>query len=126
MTDIKQQERRRFSRVPFDSDAHINSKTGELHLNCPVIDVSIKGALVAKPENWQGTVGSDYQLDLVLEQGQLVIKMDVSVAHIDDDQIGFICHHIDLDSITHLKRLIELNLGDPELLQRELSSLLSD
>ena len=125
MTDIKQQERRRFSRIPFDSDAHLNSKSGELHLNCPVVDISIKGALIEKPDNWQGKVGSRYQLDIVIEQGQLVIKMDALVAHIDDEVIGFICDHIDLDSITHLKRLVELNLGDSELLQRELASLLT-
>jgi len=50
--------------------------------------------------------------------------MTASVAHIDPTRIGFICEHIDLDSITHLKRLVELNLGDEELLHRELSSLI--
>ncbi|MCG8610315.1 MAG: hypothetical protein MI864_07240, partial [Pseudomonadales bacterium] len=32
--------------------------------------------------------------------------------------------YIDLDSITHLKRLIELNVGDPSLIERELSALI--
>lgn len=53
-----------------------------------------------------------------------MIRMDASAVHIDDGMINFICEHIDLDSITHLKRLVELNLGDPELLHRELSALL--
>ena len=46
----------------------------------------------------------------------------------DDDaeggKIGLQCESIDLDSITHLRRLVELNAGDPALLDRELSSLL--
>ncbi len=36
----------------------------------------------------------------------------------------FRCEHIDIDSITHLKRLIELNLGDEALLHRELAHLI--
>lgn len=31
--------------------------------------------------------------------------------------------HIDIDSMTHLRRLIELNVGDDELLHRELEQL---
>ena len=41
-----------------------------------------------------------------------------------DHHLGLFCHHIDIDSITHLRRLIELNLGDETLLQRELAELL--
>jgi len=104
MTDPKHAERRRFSRIPFDSKAHINSKAGELHLNCAVYDISIKGALIEKPDNWLGQVGTHYQLDLLLEDGQYVIQMGAVVAHIDDTSIGFICESIDLDSVTHLKR----------------------
>jgi hypothetical protein len=35
-----------------------------------------------------------------------------------------VCKEIDLDSISHLRRLIELNLGDQEELERELGALL--
>jgi hypothetical protein len=31
--------------------------------------------------------------------------------------------HIDVDSLTHLRRLLELNLTDPGLLNRELADL---
>lgn len=49
--------------------------------------------------------------------------MTVSLAHEKGRQLGFYCEEIDLDSITHLRRLIELNLGSSELLERELSAL---
>ena len=32
--------------------------------------------------------------------------------------------HIDLDSISHLRRFVELNLGDEQELERELGALL--
>jgi len=38
-------------------------------------------------------------------------------------RIGFRWDRIDLDSFAQLKRLVELNLGDPDLLNRELSAL---
>ena len=50
--------------------------------------------------------------------------MQTAVAHIDANSVGFICEHIDLDSISHLKRLVELNLGDEDLLHRELHALI--
>jgi PilZ domain-containing protein len=117
-------ERRRFSRIPFQAQAHIKTVSGKLHPDCDVIDISLNGILIAKPEKWNGQMNDSYQVDLVFEKGQLVIKMEAIVAHIDQQAIGFTCEHIDLDSITHLKRLVELNLGNEELLHRELSALI--
>jgi len=125
MSDQLSSERRRFSRIPFEAKAHINSHKGELHLNCHVIDVSLNGILITIPDSWQGKMDDEYTIDLLLENAQLVIKMEAAVAHLDKESIGFICKHIDLDSITHLKRLVELNLGNEELLHRELSSLIN-
>jgi len=124
MSNDNSDDRRRFSRIPFEANAHINSHKGEIHLNCHVIDISLNGILVAKPDTWLGKMAEKYTVDLLLENAQLVIKMDVEVAHLDEQSVGFICKHIDLDSITHLKRLVELNLGDEGLLSRELSALI--
>jgi hypothetical protein len=46
------------------------------------------------------------------------------VAHIEDDRVGVSCSHIDLDSAAHLRRLVELNLGDEAQLHRELQALM--
>jgi hypothetical protein len=124
MSNQESDERRRFSRIPFDATAHLNSHKGELHLNCHVIDISLVGLLITTPEGWLGEMSDQYAIDLLLDNGQLVIKMDAEVAHIADNTIGFHCTHIDLDSISHLIRLVELNLGDEALLHRELAALL--
>ncbi|PHS31627.1 MAG: pilus assembly protein PilZ [Methylophaga sp.] len=125
MTNFPSTERRRFSRIPFPATAHLKAYKGDLHLNCAVIDISLKGILISLPIDWQGEMHDKYKIDLLLENAQLVINMYASVAHIDNDSVGFLCEHIDLDSISHLKRLVELNLGDEELLHRELSALIS-
>lgn len=117
-------ERRRFSRIPFHIEANIRSETDNSYLKCEVTDISLNGLLIVKPANWAGKLSEAHHVTLLLEKGQTVIDMDTTVAHIDESSVGFICEHIDLTSISHLKRLVELNLGDEELLQRELSALI--
>jgi hypothetical protein len=124
MANITIDERRNFSRIPFYAQAHIHADKGELHPNCGVLDVSLNGILIVKPAGWRGQLNEQYQIDLMLENAQLVIKMSAAVAHIDNGSVGFICKNIDLESISHLKRLVELNLGDEALLHRELASLI--
>jgi hypothetical protein len=51
------------------------------------------------------------------------IAMDVAVTRVQGSQLGLQCLHIDLDSVTHLRQLIERNSQDPALLARELSVL---
>jgi hypothetical protein len=48
------------------------------------------------------------------------------ITHVEGLYIGLACRNIDLDSVTHLRRLVELNLGDVALLERELSALVAD
>jgi hypothetical protein len=125
MTDSHHHERRQFIRIPFDVRAHVNDQQGGLYLNCAVIDVSLKGLLIEKPADWTGQIGMSYDIDLILDDAQIVIKVSSTVAHIDGQRIGFESQQLDLDSMMHLKRLISLNLGDESLLHRELSTLIA-
>jgi hypothetical protein len=50
--------------------------------------------------------------------------MSVELVHKEKGRLGFKCKHIDIDSITHLRRLVELNLGNADMLERELSALI--
>lgn len=55
---------------------------------------------------------------------EVEINLAVMAVHSEEDHIGFKTEHMDLDSATHLRRLVELNLGDENLLERELSELI--
>jgi hypothetical protein len=118
--DQPAQEQRQFSRIAFDAAARLNSESASWESR--VIDVSLKGALLEQPAGWTGSIGDRYTLTLPLAD-DVAILMEVAVAHIEDGRVGFHCEHIDVDSITHLRRLVELNLGDPALLERELAHL---
>lgn len=117
---------RRFQRIPFSATANVHASKGELHPQCHVVDISLNGLLIDKPVGWIGAIGDEYYIDLLLNNAELVIKMQAEVAHIDNGTIGFHCSLIDLESISHLKRLVELNLGDEDLLHRELAALIHD
>ena len=114
-------DRRRFRRIAFDARTTIAQEGW----NWPVqlVDLSLKGLLVQRPDDWRGKGTEPFDVDIRLDP-QAHIQMQVRLAHDDHGQLGFVCEHIDLESISHLRRLIELNLGDEEELHRELAALL--
>lgn len=114
------QEQRAFSRITFDAKSVITGTDSQWETD--LLDICLKGALVMRPAGWDHPVETSFGLDINLS-ADTVIHMDASVAHIEDDHIGFRCDHIDLESITHLRRIVELNTGSDELLHRELSAL---
>ncbi|MEM5515022.1 PilZ domain-containing protein [Pseudoalteromonas sp. AS84] len=118
------QNRRQFSRVLFSTTALLCSDDHKYP--CKLLDVSLHGALITNCDAFIGNQNSQAALHFSLPQSDIEIKMEVVICHIEADHIGLKCHHIDIDSITYLKRLIELNLADDELLHRELAMLIHD
>lgn len=122
MNDSTQQpENRQHQRILFKTPVQIIIN-GEKY-ESTAIDVSLKGALVQTPADWNAAPGDEGILQIKLNDSQTIIEMKVKLSHSENEHTGFHCEHIDIDSITHLKRLVELNLGDEALLQRELSSM---
>lgn len=120
-TEKSQPEQRHFTRVLFDSDVRLISS--DTSWDSTLIDISLKGALVKTPATWRAKVGDHLLLELALDDGETIIRMEVSVAHMEEGHVGLRCEHIDIDSISHLRRLVELNVGDSEVLFRELGEL---
>ncbi len=115
------EERRHFTRIAIDSSANIRCQDRSLQTR--LLDVSLKGALLERPVDYQGNSGDQCELELLL--GDTTITMLGSIAHSEGPHIGFRCDYIDLESISHLKRLVELNLGDEVALERELHELVA-
>ena len=114
-------ERRHFTRVLFDTSALLTTGTGTFEVH--VLDLSLKGALVQVPANIALPSGAPCQLVVPLAAAGKHIAMSAEVAHVEGLHLGLLCCSMDLDSITHLRRLIELQLGDPALLERDLCAL---
>ncbi len=117
-------EQRHFTRIPFNAVATvINSRTAHKSMT-ELIDISFKGVLISKPDNWQGINGEHYTIHLQLAGNEIEINLAVIEVHHKEDHIGFKIEHMDIDSATNLRRLVELNLGDESLLEREFTELI--
>lgn len=117
-------EQRHFSRVPFDCAADITCD--DSRWSTQIVDICLNGVLLARPGDWTPDVGSECKVQIKLDGQDALITMEqASVAHVHADRVGVKCENIDIDSIAHLRRLVELNLGDPELVNRELHTLIN-
>ncbi len=115
-------DRRRFHRVDFLTGAVLSDANGKVP--CDVHDLSLHGALVAIAAEYRDvSLMTPLTLDIALDNEQH-IRMQVRIAHEREGVYGLECDNIDVDSITHLRRLVELNLGDSNVLDRELPALL--
>lgn len=121
--EAQRPDQRHFSRVPFLVDAQF--EVGSTSQLCHLLDIALKGALVEIAPSAAFPPGTDCRLVLPLDSfGEQQIVMEGSIVHQEDSRIGMACRYIDIDSLTNLRRLLELNLGSDSLLERELAELL--
>jgi len=118
---MQPRERRRFSRIPFDGSVQLISgdRTYETEIN----DISLKGALIKRPPDMEPSPDENMRVVIHGLNDSFIISMDAKLEHIEKDFLGLKCIEIDIDSATNLRRLVELNLGDTALLNRELAEL---
>ena len=118
---------RHFSRIPFDAETHILSADNQQQWSCTLIDICLDGALTSLPTDWSAQIGDSYKLELQLgakHEEELRLHMDVRVAHMEDDHVGFEIVEVDIEAANHLHRLVELNIGNSDMLKRELAELI--
>lgn len=114
--------KRLFTRIPFEASVVLNTFPGKHE--CKLVDISLKGALVERIAPWSLQTGSPCSLHIKLASGAPSIHMIGEVVHMENGRLGLRCTEIDLESITNLRRLVELNLGDEAALNREISAML--
>ena len=115
-------EKRKFSRILFDAPVIVMLENRKWESS--LIDISLNGMLIEKPDDWVHDLYEDfYDVQVLLEEGSETIRMHAHVAHQESSRIGFQCDYINLDSIARLKRLVELNMQDSSNLERELENL---
>ena len=89
-----------------------------------LVDISLRGALLTLPTALPIPMGATLTLEIPLDENMPeTIVMTGDVAGLRNGRLALLCRTIDVDSMTHLRRLLELNTGDPALIERELSAL---
>lgn len=114
-------ERRNFNRVIFSTQAELSANGKQWPTD--VLELSLKGALLSTPVDFDYAKDDVFSLSFSLPGSNKTISMEGEIRHADDIELGFQCNLLDIDSVTELRRLIELNLSDETLLQRDLAAL---
>ena len=114
-------ERRRFLRIDFDAPNEL--RQGLKRWPVKLLDLSLKGLLIERPEPWDADLTQDFDAIIHLDPKNHV-SMQVELRHEEPTRLGFVCLYIDIDSMTHLHRLVELNVADGTEMMRELRELI--
>jgi hypothetical protein len=117
------ENKRQFTRILFSIDAKLQFGDRQYQVN--IHDISLNGVLVSAPKNPELLKNAIGTLNFSLADGDANVEMHIAVVHIEQEEIGLQCNAIDIESVGHLRRLVELNLGDEAQLNKELSQLSS-
>ncbi|NVK23600.1 MAG: PilZ domain-containing protein [Gammaproteobacteria bacterium] len=115
------EDKRRFHRIFFSTPVSI--QVGGKLYSSELIDLSLNGALIKQTGSLALKSNDVCNLNFKLENSEVYIDMTGVVAHVEPNTVGIQLDKIDIESVSHLKRLITLNIGDEELLHRDLENL---
>jgi hypothetical protein len=121
------QEHRHFRRISFFDAVQIVSddidgaESSSWEATC--IDISMMGILLEVPAGFPKIIGTSFEAQLILSE-DVMIEMPCTLVHVEGTHAGFRCEMISIDSLTNLRRLLELNFVDHSEIERELSELI--
>lgn len=116
-------EHRHTHRVNFNSLVEFES--GDIQHVCELVDISLQGALITACSGATPSEGTHCKLTINLDEaGEVQIIMHGVIAHKMDNSVGIHCESIDVDSMGHLRKLVEYGLGDAALVNRDFKELM--
>ncbi|AXQ49713.1 PilZ domain-containing protein [Pseudomonas vlassakiae] len=116
-------DRRRFQRIDFDAPTEL--RQGDRRWPVKLLDLSLKGLLIERPLPWDADLTQDFDAIIHLDR-DVRVQMQVELRHEEATRLGFVCLYIDVESMSHLHRLVELNLADGTEMMRELRELIEE
>lgn len=116
------ENRRQFQRIHFETAVTLEQDNCSLRTD--VVDISLKGLLI-KGDDLPFTLDKPIDIRIPLSD-DVTIAMTAMWSHSRNGASGFQWIQVDLESLTHLRRLLELNSEDAILLERELIHLSQD
>jgi len=110
-------EQRNFRRLNFQTEADIS--VADQRMTCELVDLALQGALFKSEQNLPVTIGSSYALTISLPASDLTMEFNGELIHQRGHFYGFLFLSEDAETMGHLRRLLELNFGDGEEVDRE-------
>ncbi len=113
---------RLFQRINFAMRSEVTIN-GTLH-RATLGNISIKGALVAFHDQLDPKEGLPCSLTVHLDHPQVRLSFEAVIVHSDQNLTGMKFTGMKIDTMIHLRRLLELNSGEPDQVRSELRSLI--
>lgn len=117
-------EHRRFNRADFHTNGYYT--IGPKDIDFKIINISLNGILL-EPERQEDINLNDLvPLIVKLSSSEIEIKTKAKLLHKESRHLGFRFEEIDLESMIHLRRLVELNSDNADQIANELHFLRKD
>ncbi len=114
-------DNRKFYRADFKTHGYINLED-KTQLSFKILNISLKGLLVESDAE-SLKMEESYDLRIKLASTDIEIKTIAMLVHREGGKLGFYFNEIDLDSMIHLRRLLELNTPNEGEIEKELAFL---
>lgn len=115
-------DQRRYPRFPFHSRARL--LLDDLESNGTLMDISLSGALFALDKALDLSPDTDCRLDIYRRRWHPAESIRSSIVYCANHLLGIRFLEIDSAAEGELRRMIEMNLASPRLLERDLPALL--
>jgi hypothetical protein len=117
-------ENRMFQRIRFAAETEV--EIGGIRHGATLVDISLRGALLAFHDDAVPDKGQTCHLKMRLDQSGVTLCFTGLVAHSHENLTGVKFITVDIATMIHLRSLLELNSGDPDLVRSELNALIGN
>lgn len=109
--------RRRYSRVSYETIAEIQTEKGQV--GGTVINLSMNGLCVTTPTNIP--IDTNVQVTVQFKEHETIPPIDLRgvVVRSDEESVAIRLVGVELDSFIHLKKIVAYNAGDDDMITNE-------
>ncbi len=103
-------EHRHYQRIGFRTEATLVIK--QRSYPCPLVDLALQGALFSSTAALPVAPGERAQICIRLPDSNIELNFEAELIHLHNHFYGFLFLSEDAETMAHLRRLLELNIGD--------------
>lgn len=115
---MAQEEKRKFTRVPFDIHVRIVSADTVVKSR-QVRNVSLGGMFVYTTDPLAVGAGCVVDIDVVGPQAGLHVEAEADIIRVDGDGMALQFTDMDVESLTNLRRIVRVYSADPKIVDEE-------
>jgi hypothetical protein len=116
-------DNRYYSRISFVADAEVF--VDGMRYPAEMLDLSLRGTLLNLESAGAVDIGMSYPLKIHLPSSDITIRFDAELVHKNGNYAGFRFQSLDVESMTHLRKMLDLNTGNHAKLTDEMEFWLS-